>query len=169
MGPLALDGGLLFWTLLTFGCLFLALARFTFKPLRKLLQQREDAIRASLDEAERARRDAEQILTRNKEELGRARDETRKVINEGHKVVADMKREALGTARREADLIVQHARVELDKERQRSLDDLKSTVANLSVRIARQVIKARLDEAQHEELADSFIERLKKSHGSRQA
>jgi len=164
---LAFDGGLLFWTLLTFGCLFLLLARFTFKPLRKLLQQREDSIRTSLERAELARQEAEKILARNEDKLDQAREETRRIINEGHKVVADMKKESRENAREEADLIVNQARTEIEKERQRSLDDLKSTVANLSVRVARQVIKGRLDEAQHAELADTFIERLKKSHASR--
>jgi F0F1-type ATP synthase membrane subunit b/b' len=40
-------------------------------------------------------------------------------------------------------------------------------VANLSVRVARQVIRGKLDEEQHEQLADDFIDRLKKSHASR--
>lgn len=169
MEHLAFDGGLFFWTLLTFGCLFLVLARFTFKPLRRLLQQREDAIQASLDKAEESRREAERILARNEERLAHARDEARRIINEGHKVVADMKREAGEKARQDADLLVQQARTDIDIERRRSLDELKSTVANLSVRIARQVIKAELDEQQHARLADTFIERLKKTHATRQS
>jgi F-type H+-transporting ATPase subunit b len=169
MGRFTFDGGLLFWTLVTFTCLVLLLARFTFGPLRNALKAREDAIRGSLEKAERARDEAEQLIAKNEEQLGRAREEARKIIGEGHRIVAEMKREAEDSARRDADLIVSQARDEIDREVQRSLGDLKTTVANLSVRIARQVIKGKLDEAEHEQLADDFIERLKKTHASRRS
>ena len=167
MGPLSFDGGLMFWTLVTFACLFLILARFTFKPLRKFLDEREATIRRALDEAQKAKKRAEEILAQNEERLDRAREETRRIISEGHKIVTEMKREARQKAKQDAGLIVDQARSEIDRELQKSLDELKDTVASLSVRIARQVIKGHLDTKRHEELADDFIERLKKSHASK--
>ena len=78
-----------------------------------------------------------------------------------------MQREATESSQRDAEAIIKQARAEIDREVQRSLDDLKSTVANLSLRISRQIIKSEIDEAQHAQLADTFIERLKKSHARR--
>ena len=49
------------------------------------------------------------------------------------------------------------------------MDELKTTVANLSVRIARQVIQEGLDEKRHMELADTFIDRLKRSHAGQRS
>lgn len=167
MGQFSIDFGLLFWTLVTFACLVALLARFTFKPLQELTERRERTIRDSLDRAERAKQEAEELLGLNDERLSQARDEARRIINEGHKIVAHMKREGEERSRQEADALVNQARVEIDREVQRSLVDLKSSVANLSLRIARQVIKAELDEKKHEQLADEFIERLRKSHASR--
>jgi len=168
MGPFEFDGGLVFWTLVTFACLLALLARFVFKPFRKVLEEREARIRDSLDEAQRAREEAQEILDRNEEQLSQAREEARRIIAEGHRIAADMKDEAGESAKREADRAAEHARAEIDRELQRSLDELKGTVANLSVRIARQVIREKLDDKRHEELANDFIERLKKSHASRQ-
>ncbi len=164
MDPFDFDAGLLFWAIVTFALLFLLLSRFAFKPLGDLLARREQTLHDSLESAERARQAAEALLGQNDERLAAAREEARKVVNEGHRIVADMKREAQSHSKEEADAIVKQARTEIDFELQRSLDELKSTVANLSVRISRQVLKEDLNEERHEALADEFIERLKKSH-----
>lgn len=162
-----IDGGLTFWALITFACLFLLLARFVFKPLQRILKEREESVACSLKEAERARQEASDLLESNRRELGTAREEARRIINEGHRIVSTMKQEVRDNAKKEADKIVDEARTEIDREMHRSLDDLKSTVAGLSVRISRQIIKDQLDEKRHEELADEFVERLKKRHAGR--
>ena len=167
MGPFEFDGGLMLWTVVTFGCLLMILARFVFKPFRRILEQREQSIRDSLEKADKARQDAENILERNEKQLNKARQETRRIINEGHRVVADMRKEAEEKAKEDASTIIDHARAEINTELQKSLSELKSTVVNLSVRISRQIIKEDLDETRHEKLADEFIDRLKKTHAAK--
>ena len=78
-----------------------------------------------------------------------------------------MKRESQQSAREEAERIIAQARDEINMELRKSLDDLKVTVANLSLRIARQVIREDLDEERHSRLADAFVERLKQNYESR--
>jgi F-type H+-transporting ATPase subunit b len=163
MEMLALDGGLMVWTLLTFACLFALLARYAFRPLRRILDEREAVIRRAMDEAAEAQREAERILEANRTELASAREETRRTIQEGHRIVAEMKRDARNQAREDARRIVDDAREEIQRDVRRGLDDLKSTVVNLSMRIARQVIRKNLDPAEHEALADDLLERLKQS------
>lgn len=158
------DAGLFIWTLLTFGALVALLARFAFPPLRKALEAREAAIRRSLEKAEQAAREADLSLARSEENLAQGRNEARRIIAEGRRIVEDMKREARETAKQESDRMVVRARGEIERETQKSLDDLKTTVANLSVRVARQVIKEQIDEERHEVLVEDFVERLKKSH-----
>ncbi|MBM4143466.1 MAG: F0F1 ATP synthase subunit B [Lentisphaerae bacterium] len=167
MDQLTLDAGLVFWAVVTFLCLFGLLARFVFRPFRALVERREASIRESLERAEKAREEASRLLARNDEQLSVAREEARKIIGEGHRIAAAMKSEARESARRDAETMAAQARAEIDRELRRGLDELKTTVANLSVRIARQVIRARLDEEEHAKLADEFIERLKKTHVQR--
>ena len=166
MEDFKIDLGLMIWTWLTFGMLLLLLARFAFRPLRKAMDAREQRIRESLERARQSHEEAERALAENEKRLSEARDETRRIIDEGKRIAADIKREGEARAQRDADAIVSQARHEIENETRRSLDELKGTVANLSVRIARQVIRENLDESRHEQLAEHFIERLKKSHGS---
>ncbi|MCX7591996.1 MAG: F0F1 ATP synthase subunit B [Kiritimatiellae bacterium] len=167
MGPLTFDPGLVVWSVITFVCLLAVLARFAFRPLRKVLEDREKMIQDSLDKARRAQQEAERILGLNEERLNQAREEARRIIEEGHRIVAEMKREAQESARAEAAQIVDQARAEIEREVQQSLTQLKSTLANLAVRITRQVIRENIGREQHERLAEEFIERLKKTHVQR--
>ncbi len=162
------DAGLFVWSLLTFAALVALLARFAFRPLQNALNKREQVIRASLDEAHAARDQAREILKANQDQLDAARTEARRIVDEGQRLVTQMNRESQARAKDEADALLTRARGEIERETQRSLGELKDTVAGLSVRIARQVIREGLDEKRHEELADSFIERLKKNYAARQ-
>lgn len=164
MNALSLDAGLTVWTIVTFVLLLVLLARFAFKPLRVMLAAREAAIRGALDEAARARAEAEALVEKHQAQLTEAREETRRIVDEGRRLVAEMQREARQQARAEADRVMEQTRAELDRETQRSLGELKSTVAGLSLRIARQVIGDNLDDQRHEAMADELIEQLRKTH-----
>jgi F-type H+-transporting ATPase subunit b len=161
------DWGLQIWTLITFAGLFALLSRFAFKPIRKILLEREEKIAQALSDADTARAEAQRILEENEKKLDSARDETRKIIDEGHKIVAQMKKESGEQAKRNADTVVKRAQADIEREVQKSLDSLKATIANISVNISRQYIKDNIDDKKHLELADDFIERLKKRNVSR--
>lgn len=162
-----IDWGLQIWTLLTFAGLFFLLSKFAFGPIRKILLEREEKIASSIKAAEQARDHAEQTLKDNQAKLDAAREETRKIINEGHRIVSEMKKEASEQAKKTADLIVSRAQSDIDREVQKSLDGLKGTIANISVNISRQFLKETIDEQKHQELAEDFIERLKKRNVAR--
>jgi F-type H+-transporting ATPase subunit b len=168
VSPLAIDLRLTAWTLVTFAGLLVVLARYAFKPLRRILDERESRIRESLEKAETARQEAQAVLQKNEEHLEQARSETRRIIGEGHRIVAEMKREAQKTAKEEADRIVSEARLEIEREMTRGVGELKDTVANLSLRIARQVIKEGLDEKRHREVVEEFLARVRESHARRE-
>lgn len=157
------DPGLFLWSLATFAGLMLLLARFAFRPLREMLQKREDTIREAIEAAGRARAEAQGILEARQAEIADARDQARATIEEGHRIVADLRREAASKGREQTQQLLLEAREEIERETRRSLDELKGTVASLSIRITRQMIRENHDEKRHEELADQFIERLKKT------
>ncbi len=157
------DAGLFFWALATFAGLMLLLSRFAFKPLREMLQRREETIRDAIRQAETTRLEARHLFEQQQAGIAEARQQSREAIEEGHRIVAGIKQEAAEAGRQQTELLLERARSEIENETRKSLDDLKGTVAALSVRIARQIIRENLDEKRHEELADQFIERLKKN------
>jgi F-type H+-transporting ATPase subunit b len=55
------DPGLFIWTIVTFLLLLGLLAKFAWTPLLQALEARQEAIRTSLEEAQRARQELERI------------------------------------------------------------------------------------------------------------
>lgn len=163
---LAVDQRLLAWTLITFGGVVAILARFAFKPLQQLLAERERRIRESLDEARKAREEAEAIRREGEGRMNEAREEARRILEEGRRLAADTREEAGRTARAEADAVLRKAREEIERESRRSVDALRGAVASISLQVARDVIRESLDEKRHRELVDEYVRRLKEGHGS---
>lgn len=160
-----LDERLLIWTLITFGGLVVLLARFAFRPLQRLVDERERAIREALDGAQKAREAADEIRRKSETQLAEARETARSIVEESRAMAVAAQADVQRQARAEAEALVARAKEDITREVRRGLDDLKGTVADLSVRVSREFIKGHLDEARHRELADEFIERLKAGHG----
>jgi len=160
------DPGLFFWSLATFAGLMILLSRFAYKPLRNLLAQREASIQKAIDETKQTRDEAQQLLEQHRAEILAARNDARKIIEDGNRMVQEKQKEVEARAHEDAEKHIERARLEIERETRNSLDDLKTTVAALSVRIARQVIRENLNEDRHTELADQFIERLKKTRNA---
>jgi len=163
---LGVDQRLLAWTLITFGGVVAILAKFAFKPLQQLLAERERKIRESLDEARKAREEAEAIRREGEAKMNEARESARKIVEEGRRVAADAQEEARRAARAESDALLQRAREEMDRETRRSVDALRGTVAAISLQVARDVIRENLDEKRHGQLVEEYVQRLKENHGT---
>src|SRR5204862_3021591 len=69
------DPGLFIWTILTFLVLLTLLAKFAWGPLLKALEERQNAIRKSLDDAQQARRELERIQQQSEKIIRDARGE----------------------------------------------------------------------------------------------
>ena len=128
-----------------------------------MLERREQTIRDAMQQAEEARQEARLLHEKQQAGMAEARQQAREAIEEGHRMVAGIRKEAMEAGRQQTELLLERARNEIENETRKSLDDLKGTVSALSIRIARQIIRENLDEKRHEELADQFIERLKKN------
>jgi len=55
------DPGLYIWTIVTFLALVALLAKFAWRPLLAALDERQQAIRKSLDDARQAKQDLERV------------------------------------------------------------------------------------------------------------
>jgi len=88
----------LIWGAISFLLLFLALWKFAFPGLKKGMEDRAAKIRTSIDDAEKAKTDAQQILDQYQRQLNDARTESARIIEEARqaadKLRQDLKRQA---------------------------------------------------------------------------
>ena len=149
---------------IAFGILVAFLVKKVFPRLNQALQDRTAKIQGQLEEAERTKREADQVLEQYRAQLAGARAEVQKIIEEGKRTADSLRAELVSKAEQEAQEIVRRAQADVAGERDRAMQELQSTVGQLSIELAAKVIEQDLhnDEAARA-LVDKAIEDLGKS------
>jgi F-type H+-transporting ATPase subunit b len=160
---LNIEPGLLIWTIITFIVLLIVLRKVAWKPLLTALEQREATIRNSLEEAQRARREAEQILAENQRILAEATRESARIIEQGRGEAERLRTSITEQAQTEARRLVDDARREITRERQLAVQELKTTAADLALAAAGRLLSTTVTDAEHRRLVAEFIERFPES------
>ena len=75
------DPGLYIWTIVTFLVLLAALAKFAWRPLLEALERRQDLIRKSLDDAQKAKQELEKLHVESQRILATARTEAEQILS----------------------------------------------------------------------------------------
>lgn len=156
----------LIWGSIAFLVLVFLLTKFVFPRLRKGLEERTKRIQGQLEEAERTKREADLVLEQYRAQLSEARAEVGKIIEEGKRTAEAMRAEIVARAEREAAGIVQRAQVDVGAEKGRAMQELRSTLADLSIQIASRVVEKELSTSEaHRALVDRAITELSGSNG----
>jgi F-type H+-transporting ATPase subunit b len=152
--------GLMIWTLISFGLVFLVLRRIAFGPIQKVIDERRDRIRRSLQEADNARDEAKRLLEEHRALIGQARGQAEEILSEARRV-ADAQRERV-RQETEADRQrrMEETRRQIDAETQRALGEIRRQVAELALVAAAKVTAGALDAQSHRKLIDEAIKEL---------
>jgi F-type H+-transporting ATPase subunit b len=129
-----------------------------YKPIRKMLDQRSEKIKESMEQAEATRQEYENAKVAVQEQIRKGREEGQTVIAQATQAGNRLKEEARGEARKEAQVIVERTRVELQRERDQIVDDLRREFVDTAILAAGKVIRETLDEKKHRELIEEVLQ-----------
>ena len=157
---LTLEPGMLVWTFVTFALLLWVLKKIAWKPLLGALETRENNIREDLQKAEKARVDAELLLTEHRQLLERSETEARKILDEAKATAESLKQGIIDSANEQARQMSEQAKAEIQREKDTALSQLREEVADLAVRAAGKILGEELDADKHRKLVNDFISNL---------
>jgi F-type H+-transporting ATPase subunit b len=143
---------------IAFAVLFFFVWKWVLPRLGKLLEERRQKIQGSLEEAEKARRDADQLLAQYQQQLRDAGTEAGRIIEEARKTAEQMRKDLLGKAEDESRQIVARAQEEVRGERDRAVQALRRQLAEASVELAGRVVGETLDRERHLRLVEQYID-----------
>lgn len=156
-----INPGLSIWTTVVFVLLVLVLGKFAWKPLLKTLQDREDKIRDSLEQAERARAEAAELLKQNERNMARAEEEYQKIIREAKALGEKVKEDIVDKAHQHAQHELQAAKDEIKRDIEAAKQQLRGEVADLAIKAAEKILDETLDAARHKKIVDTAMNQLK--------
>jgi len=154
------DIGNAVWTLVIFLLVIFVLGKFAWGPLLGGLQQREEFIRRSLQEAKADREAADARLQEYEEKLSSAGAEASEIIEQGKSEGKKLQAGIEEKARDEADKMVQRARREIELAKQTAIKDLYATSSELATEIASRIVRRELNPQDHEKLISDSIKEL---------
>jgi F-type H+-transporting ATPase subunit b len=157
---LSVEPGLLIWTVIIFIILMLILKKFAWGPLLKALNDREQAIKDSIEKAEYLKQEAEKILLQNKELLSKADEESRKILAEAKELSEKHRTEMIAKSQDEAAKIIAHAKAEIEREKTAAMNSLKDEIASLAVEAAGKIIGENLDITRQKKIIESFVNKI---------
>ena len=156
-----LDPGLFIWTIITFLLLFFVLAKYAWKPLIKMLDDRETMIRSSLDDAEKAKLELERLNKESEAITAKARSEAQAILAESKTVAEKVKEDTIAKAKEQAIKISDDAQKQIQVEKDKAITDIKQEVVNLTLSVAEKLINKNLNDADNKSLIEESLKKVK--------
>lgn len=157
-GFLSIDLGTILFTLANTLILFLGLKHFLFKPVNKILEERQTAVDQTLKDAEDARERAEAAETAYNQRIEQAKEETAEMMRSATRRAQKRSDEIIAQAKADAAGLMQQNAEELEREKRRAEHELRGEVSGLAVMVAEKVVGREINPADHARLIDEFID-----------
>jgi len=149
--------GLAIWTLVTFIVLLVILKKFAWKPILTALDQRENAIRESLERAEKANVEAQKVLDQNQANLAKAEDEAKQIINQSRAYAEKLKDQIIQESKGQAKKLIEEASNEIERKKEAAFDELKNQVADIVINAAEKILRENLDNETQKKIVNKYI------------
>jgi F-type H+-transporting ATPase subunit b len=150
----------LIWGTIAFLILLVLMYRTVWPSVDKAFKDRRANIEGKLEEAEREREEADQLLEQYRRRLRDAEDETQRILDEARSNAERVRRELLAKAEADAGRELERARQAIRSERDQAISQLRGEVGTLAIELATRVVGDSLDRERQLRLVDQYIDEL---------
>jgi F-type H+-transporting ATPase subunit b len=152
--------GLMIWTIVCFLISLYVLKRYAFGPIQKLIDERRDRIRQSLEEADNARVEARSLLEEHRKLIGQAKGEAEEILAETRRVAEANQRRMREETEADRQRRIEETRRQVEAETRRALEQIRAEVADLSLIAAEKVTRQSFADEDHRRLIEEAVGEL---------
>ncbi|HEX2156668.1 MAG TPA: F0F1 ATP synthase subunit B, partial [Actinomycetes bacterium] len=150
----------LIWGTIAFLILLFLMYRTVWPSVNQAFKDRRANIEGRLEEAEREREEADQLLEQYRRRLRDAEDETQRILEEARANAERVRRDLLAKAEADAGRELERARQAIRSERDQAIRQLRNEVGTLAIELATRVVGDSLDRDRQLRLVDQYIDDL---------
>lgn len=154
------DPGLFIWTIVTFLVLLALLAKFAWRPLLQALESRQERIRKSLEDAERARQELERLQQESAKILQQARIEAESIVTQTRADAERLREELKQKAKDEADNILRNAQQQIQLQTRQAIQQIRHEVADIAVLLASKLLERNIAKEDNARLIDDTLKQI---------
>ena len=133
---------------------FLIIKFTIFKPMMKLINDRQNMIKDKVEGAEKAGTEAQAKIEESKQIIDQARNEAAQIVNEAKENAESQANVIISRANEEAAQILSKADDEVKKIKKTALEEVKDEVTDLAVEVSQKVLGEIVSKATLEELCE---------------
>ena len=160
--PFDINGGVILWTVGIFLILLGLLWWLGWPEILKMVEEREHRIQKQLDEAERARAEAQKLLEEHKKLVADGKAQAQEILSTA-KSAAGKEREALlAKTREEQELMLDRARQDITAEKEKAIQALRREAVELSIAAASKLIEKNLSTDSNRKLVSDYLAGIEK-------
>ena len=138
--------------------LLVMLRLFLYQPVMKVLDERAKRTKDAMELAEATKKEYEQAKGEVQKQIEKGRQEAQAIITQAMQVGERLKGESREEAAKQAQVMIDRARSELEAERDKIVGDLRREFVDISIAAAGKVIKETLDKEKHRKLIEETLQ-----------
>lgn len=147
-------------TLISVFILYLILRKFLYNPVTKFLEDRKEKISSQLEEADVIRDEALKLKKDYEEKMAGASREGQDIMEQARQRATEIKAGILDEAKEEANDIRKRARKDIELEKEKAYQDVKSSVGEMAILIASKIMEKDITMENQNQLIDKFIDEV---------
>jgi len=152
--------GLMIWTIVLFLITLWVLKRYAFGPIQKMIDERREQIRQSIEAADAARDESRKLLEEHRQLIAQARGEAEAILAEARRTRESMEHRMREETEAERQRRLEETRKEIAAETTRALEQIRAEVADLTLEAASRVVGRALDTERDRELIAEAVDSL---------
>lgn len=133
------------------------LKKFLFKPVQKVVSEREAQVKKIYEEADESRTAAADMKQEYEQRLAAAREEADGLVRSAVLTAQRKSDSMLAEASSQVSHMKQKAEEEIAQEKKQMLQDVRGEISDIAVSIASKVVEREIKESDHKALVDEFI------------
>lgn len=147
-------------TIINFVILFFVLKHLLFAKVTDAMDKRQENIVNNIEKAKKDVGEARNLKAQSEELLKEARQEGKKLAEENKKRAEKLYADIVEEAHKEAAMVMERGRIEIEREKEKAKDELKTQVVELSLLFSSKALEETIDEAKHKQLINDFISKV---------
>lgn len=154
---LSIDWTVVFMLLNTL-ILFLIMKKLLFKPVKAMIDARQEELKKLHDDAQKAKADAEQMKTDYVKSLSGAKEEANEIVKSATQKAQTKSDEIVREAQEKATKLLEKADLEIEREKKKAINEIKDEISDIAIMIATKVVDKDINAKDHERLIEQFID-----------
>lgn len=126
-----------------------------------MLEERENLIKSSLNDAETAREELEKINIESEAIITKARTEAQSILSDGKAAAEKIKDDTVSKAKEEANKIREDVKLQIKAEKDKAISEIKKEVVDLSITVAEKLIDKNINEQDNASLIEESLSKIK--------